>query len=1258
MTLSFTRNQSMPRIRYLVLSDLHLGALNSVLTRVDEDGVPQTTDVTRTGHALAHSLCALASLSDEAPQLVVNGDLLELALGTENTAAGVLQRFLHILCDEGWPFQKEILFLPGNHDHHLWEMTREAHHLHAIRNEPEGAYLSMMEHVTPLNRAPIEETVLTALFRRHPKLRDATVRTGNPNMILRGEGPRTLVLHHGHYFESMYRLVSDIRTLLLPGAPAPTTIAELETENFAWVDFLWSALGRSGPIGRDLGLMYEEMHKPQTAAAIANRLVRGWLANRYAPALAQEAEDRIVGTLITFLLGRIQRRDLGEDGSVLGADDRRGMNLYVSGLLRRQMREDLGWTGGPVTLAVGHTHKPFVARVPFEGFSEPALVCNTGGFVADTLTPDVLHGGGVLAVDDHMDVAFVQLYSETLAGEPLPVRVRRMPAPAPNPLEAWLADRIRGSEAPWREMTLAAAADVRARRAVLNAEVDGRRTPRPPLPGPRAPLPGAIPSLRLSTPVQEIADHYQVVVVGSGYGASITASRLARAGVGVCVLERGREIRPGEYPRTVEHASREMQMRSAGGHEGPSTGLYEFVMGHGINIFQGCGLGGTSLVNANVSLRPDPRLWQDSRWPAAIRGDTAGLEKGFERAEAMLQPTPYPQDYPKLNKLTALETSAKKMGRGKFYRPPINVTFRSGPNAAGVNQNACNGCGDCCSGCNYGAKNTLLMNYLPDAVGHGAKVFTEIQVEWVSRNANGWKVFYRPLGVGRERFDAPPMFLTAEVVVLGAGAIGSTEILLRSASMGLGTSAALGRHFSGNGDFLGFAHGADRLIRGIGWGPVAPGQQAPAGPCITGIIDDRGTENVEDGFVIEDGVIPGALRPILPAMFAVAAREADGGGAPPPLIDEIKSFLDGPDAGALARTQTFLVMSHDKDAGEVRLTPSGTLDVSWPGAGRAKSVERVSEALREASAAIGAEYVEDPIWTQRLGRQLVTVHPLGGCIMADTGEGGVVDHAGRVFAGSAGSETHPGLYVSDGSIVPLSLGVNPLLTISALAERNVALMAREHGWTIAYDAPATRMPAPGDPQVGVEFTETMKGSWWQAGEGTTLKKGASSPFQFTLTIASSSLEELLMDPQHRASVAGTVKAKGLSPHPMTVARGEFQLFSKDAKRAGVLHMVYRLPLTATDGRTFYFEGIKTMVPGSPLELWPETTTLLATIREGNASGALIGRAQLRIQPLDFLRQLTTVQVTGARSFGERAVALARFGGFFAGELWETYGLPS
>src|SRR5688500_15235730 len=167
---------------------------------------------------------------------------------------------------------------------------------------------------------------------------------------------------------------------------------------------------------------------------------------------------------------------------------------------------------------------------------------------------------------------------------------------------------------------------------------------------------------RLSLPIETIKNHYNIVVIGSGYGGAIAASRLARAGQEVCVLERGKEFQPGEYPDTELEVLREAQTDTPEFHAGSRTGLYDFRVNKDINVFLGCGLGGTSLVNANVSLPPERRVFEDSRWPEALRKDVETLlADGFRRANEMLKPTAYPDDFPSLPKLDALKKSANAM---------------------------------------------------------------------------------------------------------------------------------------------------------------------------------------------------------------------------------------------------------------------------------------------------------------------------------------------------------------------------------------------------------------------------------------------------------------------------------------------------------------------------------------------------------------------------------------------------------------------
>src|SRR5580693_8692192 len=153
---------------------------------------------------------------------------------------------------------------------------------------------------------------------------------------------------------------------------------------------------------------------------------------------------------------------------------------------------------------------------------------------------------------------------------------------------------------------------------------------------------------RISLPVERIQNHYTVVVIGSGYGGAIAASRMARAGRKVCLLERGKELQPGEYPNTPDEAARELQTDAPEGRIGSATGLFDFRVNEDINVVLGCGLGGTSLINANVGLRAEPRVFQDPAWPADFRQDSDLVEKSYEHAEKVLNPQPVPNDFPRL----------------------------------------------------------------------------------------------------------------------------------------------------------------------------------------------------------------------------------------------------------------------------------------------------------------------------------------------------------------------------------------------------------------------------------------------------------------------------------------------------------------------------------------------------------------------------------------------------------------------------------
>jgi cholesterol oxidase len=764
----------------------------------------------------------------------------------------------------------------------------------------------------------------------------------------------------------------------------------------------------------------------------------------------------------------------------------------------------------------------------------------------------------------------------------------------------------------------------------------------------------------LSSPLDELRDRYTVVVVGSGYGGAIAASRLARAGQDVCLLERGREILPGDYPDAPTEAARELQLDSPAGRVGSRTALFDVRSNRDLNVLVGCGLGGTSLINANVALRAEPRVLADACWPQALREDDERLAEGYRRAEEMLRPRPYPESAPRLRKLDALALAATGVD-GDFYRPPINVTFEDGPNHVGVEQRACSLCGDCVAGCNHGAKNTLLMNYLPDAKAWGAEIYTQVSVRRIERADEAWRVLFQPLPTGGEPLDAPTRAVEADVVILSAGALGSSEILLRSKEAGLSLSDRVGESFTGNGDVLGFSYNSDLPVNAVGYGSLPAASREPVGPCIAGIVDLREQPELEYGMVIEEGVIPSGIAGGLAAGFAAAARmlgkDTDAGVADlvAEMNREVESLVRGPYRGALQNTLVYLVMTHDDGRGRLVLQRD-RVRVDWPGVGTQGSIQHVDEVLLDATRPLGGTYLRNPVWTRLMKHDLVTVHPLGGCAMGEDAERGVVDDRGRVYAGPVGRAVHPGLYVTDGSVVPRSLGVNPLLTISALTERCCALLADERGWEIDY-ALGKRLAQPAPPlRTGLEFFELFRGHL-STGPGSTFEAVPEdgSTLELSLTIVADDIEDLISGEANAGRVGGTVTAPALSAAPLQIEEGTFD-FMPDPGKPGARQSHYHFRVRGDDGRAFTCSGRKYYENDRGLDSWHDATTMFVTVHDGAAEdGREVGRGVVRMPLAEIGRTLVSMRARNAGSTQEQLRATARFGRFFAGSLFDIYG---
>ncbi|HET9897998.1 MAG TPA: GMC family oxidoreductase [Streptosporangiaceae bacterium] len=545
-------------------------------------------------------------------------------------------------------------------------------------------------------------------------------------------------------------------------------------------------------------------------------------------------------------------------------------------------------------------------------------------------------------------------------------------------------------------------------------------------------------------------EHFDVVVVGSGFGASAAACRLAQAGRSVLVLERGRSYPPGSFPRSPRGVAANLWAPSSG-----LYGMFDVWAFSGIESVVSSGLGGGSLIYANVMLRKDPAWFVDDApdrpprpWPITY----ADLEPHYEAAEAMMGAQRYPFDlapYSDTAKTEATRYAAEVLGLD-WQLPPLAVSFASPgqapapgqplaeerPNLHHQPRTTCRLCGECDLGCNDGAKNTLDYTYLSRAVDAGAEIRTLCEVRRIDRSdgGRGYRIGYlrRELGNGRA---ASNVFVTADRLVIGAGTYGSTYLLLRNRAAFPALGPALGTRFSGNGDVLTFLRHSQREVEHTS----VPRPLNPAyGPVITSAIRMADTLDgngpVGRGFYIEDGGNPAFLDWIVQAAgapstsarlarFAAQRVWAHLRGRPLSNIggNISRLFADGV---ASSTSMPLLAMGRDIPNGTFRLR-DGNLELDWATRNSAAYFDRVETTLKQIAGVLGARLANTPLW---IFRRLITVHPVGGVPMGASPDHGVVDKWGESFA-------YPGLHVVDGSVMPGPVGANPSLTIAAFAER-------------------------------------------------------------------------------------------------------------------------------------------------------------------------------------------------------------------------------
>jgi hypothetical protein len=465
-------------IRYVVLSDLHFGAANSVMTSLDEDPAGDgafTVDPATPSPLMAAVVEALRELTagqDAPPTLILAGDVLDLALSPDAVAATAFGGFIDAaFAAPHRVFAPAVYYLPGNHDHHLWEGAREAQYIEYLHRLGAGEAIAPPWHTTTLHtdRQPpwTARDLMSILIQRRPGSADVAVRVVYPNLAIIGaHGARSWVVSHGHFSEPIYSLMSTLRQILFPDQPGPAggaTVANMEAENFAWIDFFWSTLGRSGDVGVDVGLIYADLSSTAKLDLLAENLVRGLVGMRHHPSWLQPAEIALASRLIRREVRRVAGSERGTPGVTLSARTRLGLRQYLEGPLHQQLIEEIGALPAEVGFVFGHTHKPFVEDWSMASYSGPVRLCNTGGWVVDSAAPAPTQGGAAVLLDDELNAASVLFYRQSPDGGADPPQVLAAAGGRPNPLQTAVAAAIDPAAGVWRAVT-AAAADLVAQR--------------------------------------------------------------------------------------------------------------------------------------------------------------------------------------------------------------------------------------------------------------------------------------------------------------------------------------------------------------------------------------------------------------------------------------------------------------------------------------------------------------------------------------------------------------------------------------------------------------------------------------------------------------------------------------------------------------------------------------------------------------------------------------------------------------------------